>query len=288
MPLDAFGWRPLAEKFLQPKQFWGLEFREGWVFGTVVARRILRYKPYKVISTTSSGVATAVTVSSLSSQLALQLLDSRNTQNDVPYLATNLSTQGGYPWWMHFGFGVKQKYIYCYPRYPASKEYDGLWPNLTVPNPANGDYISFVNAEKSPYMVPSEASEMAIVPGVHMDMSYYNQDPYGRAYQPELNLLACLYFNALFDPANADDARYIRSIANGGVGYMLRVGFGTVPIDYSALEGDWEVEPLPLPEARSLSPSTPSTTGSVQTNPQIINPRTIAARNLGVRPRRVG
>ena len=266
------GLYPMVHRFLRPKFLFGLEFREGILFGIVISRRLNVYKPYKAITTSSSGVATALTVAPLTVSVPVQFLDPRNTQNDILYLNKNLSPSGGYVWWLHAGFGIKQKYLYTYPRYPATKEFFGTWPNVTAPVPANGDFLGFVNAEYSPYSMPTDFSELAIVPGQHPDFTFYNQNPNGVTYQPEIHLLACTYYTVLFDPSNPNDQPMIRAIANGGLGEIFRIGGGDQPISYQGLAGDWEVQPILLDEAKVLGiqgqtqpPTTPS--------PQVIQPR---------------
>lgn len=233
---------PILDKFLQKNYLFALEFREGFVFGRVVRRRVCQYKPYKLVDAN----AAAVTISAASAQAELRFRDPRNSQNDLLYLKA--TTNSGYPWLMYGAFGIKPQYIRAYPRFPEGKDLSGKLPDADPTRPSSGDDTGYINELNSPYDEPTDWLEIVIPPGQHLGCEYYNKDT-ARSYQPVLNLQFCVYwFQALTKPMYA---ALIRSIALRQVpAAFLTVGFGDVPLDIgSSLTRDWEVQPMSLEEA---------------------------------------
>jgi hypothetical protein len=222
-----------------------LGIREGFVFGRVIARRICQYKPWPAIE--SDG--TKIDIPDNSAQTEIRFRDPRNTQNDILYLDS--SVNAGFPWIFHGAIGIKPQYIYMYPRFPETKEIPGKFPEVDPIRPATGDMLGYINSLTSPYENPTDYIEWVIPPHTHVAAEFYNQDQQ-RHHQPVLNLLFALYW---FQPFNATRLpNLIRRIASREVpAAFLKVGFGDFPHELgSAIQRDWDAEPLTLDEAVSL------------------------------------
>lgn len=233
---------PIVQKFLEPNYLMALQFREGFVFGRVVARRICQYKPWELIDSNGDGVDIAVS----SAQAELRFRDPRNSANDILYLDS--SVNAGFPWFYHGAIGIKPQYVYMYPRFPETKEIPGKFPEVDPIRPGTGDLLGYINEMTSPYEDPTDYVEWVIPPHVHVAAEYYNHDS-DRAHRPVCNLLFALYW---FQSFGIDKFSWlIKKIATREVpAAFLKVGFGDFPQDLgSSLTRDWNVKPLDLDEA---------------------------------------
>lgn len=236
------GISPFIEKILESNYLFALQFREGFVFGRTVRRRICQYKPWPLIE--SDG--TAVEIAASSTKAELRFRDPRNPKNEILYLDT--STNSGYPWFLHGSIGIKPQYINMYPRFPEGKDIPGKFPNVDPIKPASGDDLGYVNSLNSPYEEPTDYIEYVIPPGLHLGAEYYNKDT-ARTHRPVLNLLFALYWVQTF--TKEKHANLIRRIAAREVpAAFLTVGFGDFPQELGdKLKEDWKVEPMSLDEA---------------------------------------
>ena len=239
---------PIEKKFLQTNQLFALEFREGFVFGRILRRRICQYKPYPVIDSNGNAVA----ILPLTAQAELRFRDPRNTQNDLLYL--NNTTNSGLPWFYHGAFGIKPQYINMYLRYPEAHDIPGKFAEADPIRPAVGDNISDINGINSPYEMPTDFVEVVIQPTVHLGVEYYNRDE-ARIHRPVLNILFSLYWAQLFTAQT--HPKLIGDIAlkryEGANASFLRVGFGDQPQELGpSIQKDWNVTPMSLDEATRI------------------------------------
>jgi len=242
---DLTGVIPIEKKFLQPNYLFAMQFREGWIFGRVIRRRICQYKPYSLIDSAGN----TVDIAADSAQAELRFRDPRNTDVDILYLDT--STNAGWPWFLHGGIGIKPQQIYMYPRFPEGKDIPGKFPNIDPIKPSAGDLVGYVNSLKSPYEEPTDFFEYVIPPKLHIGAEYYNKDD-ALAHNPVMNLLFCVYwFEAL---TKTKHPALIRAIAARTTpAAFFTVGFGDLPQELgNALREDWKVEPMRLSEALTL------------------------------------
>lgn len=239
------GIRPIWEKFLQPNFLFALEFRDGFVFGRVIRRRLCIYKPWPLID--SDG--TAVTISAGSHQAELRFRDPRNTEDDILYLES--STDSGYAWILHGSIGIKPEQILMYPRFPETQDTPGKFPNIDPIRPASGDRTSYVNSLYSPYDMPTDFVEYIIPPNMHLGAEYYNTDP-NLSLRPVMHLLFSVYWFQILTPST--HRSLIGKIANREVpAAFLTVGWGNRPVEMGGiLRSDWKVEPISLDDAAAL------------------------------------
>jgi len=236
---------PIERKFLQPNYLFALEFREGFIFGRTVRRRMCQYKPYPLIDDNGD----TIDISASSHQAELRFRDPRGVQNDLLYLKS--TTNSGLPWFFHGAFGIKPQQINMYLRYPEGVSIPGRFPNVSPIRPASGDDISPLRSQVSPYEAPTDYHEVVIQPLIHMGAEYYNKDA-DRNHQPVLNILFCLYWVDIFKPET--DADIIVNIAARRYpASFLTVGFDDQPHEIGEkTEEDWCASPMSLDEARTL------------------------------------
>lgn len=236
---------PIEKKFLQSNYLFALQFREGWIFGRVVRRRICQYKPYALINAAGDTVDLAAS----SHQGELRFRDPRNPKGDILYL--DATTNSGFPWFLHGGIGIMPQFIYMYPRFPEGKDIPGKFPELDPIKPSAGELLGYVNSLKSPYEEPTDFFEYIIPPKLHIGAEYYNQDS-EKAHQPVMNLLFALYwFQALTSGTHPD---LISGIATRKVpAAFFTVGFADLPQDIGdTLKKAWAVQPMSLDVAAAL------------------------------------
>lgn len=239
---------PIQRKFMQPNNIFALEFREGFLFGRVIRRRICQWKPYFLIDANGNNID----ITADSTQAELRFRDPRNTQNDILFLQNGSDT--GWPWFFHGAIGLRSQYIYAYLRYPEGDVIPGKFPAVDPIRPGAGDQISIVNGLNSPYEQPTDFREIVIIPKIHLGCEYYNVNEI-RNIQPVLNLLFSLYWVQWFK--KDQHATIISNIAmrryEGKDAMFLTHGFGNQPNDLGPdLKKEWEVEPLSLDEAANL------------------------------------
>ena len=236
---------PIQKKFLQRNYLFAMQWREGFVFGRVINRRITQYKPYSLID--SNGAT--VDIAASSTQAELRFRDPRNVANAILYLPQ--STSVGFPWFYHGAFGVKPQYISMYLRFPEGDVIPGKFPSVDPIRPAAGDRISDINEMVSPYEQPTDYHEIIIPPLTHISAEYYNQDD-ARNHNPVLNILFCLYWAQIFKPGQHDSL--ISNIALRKVpATYFTVGFGDHPHDMGPqMIKDWDINPMTLDEASVL------------------------------------
>ena len=236
---------PIHEKFLNNNYLVAIEFKQGFVFGRVIRRRICQYKPYKLID--SNGIAVDIPPSTHVGEFRFR--DPRNTDVDILYLDS--ATSGGYAWIMHGAIGIKPEYVRMYLRIPEGKDIPGKFPAIDPIRPKMGDDVGYVSSLESPYECPTDFAEIVIPPMVHVGAEYYNTDP-ARSHQPVLNLLFCVYWLQLLDPDK--HGQLIGAIATRKIpATFLTTGVGDTPLDLpTSVLREWAVEPLSLDEASTL------------------------------------
>jgi len=52
----GLGIKPIREKILEPNFLFAMEWREGFLFGRVVRRRICQYKPWRLVDSAGNNV----------------------------------------------------------------------------------------------------------------------------------------------------------------------------------------------------------------------------------------
>jgi hypothetical protein len=241
---------------MERNDLFALSFREGFIFGRVINRRICQWKPYPLISSSGADVDLGMHAH----QTELRFRDPRNPANSILYL--DASTSVGWAWFFHGAIGIQPQYIQAYLRYPEGDVIPGKFPNIDPTRPAAGDMISPLNGLNSPYEQPTNYAEIVIQPKIELGCEYYNHDSH-RNHQPVLNILFSLYWVQLF--TRNTHPHLISDIAMkryaGEKATFLTCGFGEHPHDLGPeLMKDWglidkagnSIGCLSLDEAASL------------------------------------
>lgn len=239
---------PIERKFLQGNQTFAMEFKEGFLFGRVIRRRLCQWKPWPLIDTDGNDVDIAAS----SHQSEIRFNDPRSPGTDILYLET--TTNAGRPWFFHGALGVKPQQINMYLRYPEGDIIPGKFPSLNPIRPNVGDNITPLNGVNSPYEQPTDYAEVIIQPQVHLACEYYNRDPVRRI-QPVINIMFSLYwvqlFTAQLNPTIISDIALRRY--EGAKAVFFKAGFGDIPHDLGPqLITDWKVTMMTLDEASAL------------------------------------
>ena len=217
------------------------DFREGFIFGRVIRRRIVRNKPYKLIDANGN----AVDIPANDFQEALLFRDPRNTQNDILFLQNSINS--GWPWILHGAFGIKPQQIRVYLRFPRGEAFPGRFPNVDPIRPRSGDDLGYFDELDSPFEEPTDFIEVTIPPQREVEAEFFNVDLL-RAHQPRLNILFSVYWFQIWDPEVPEQAKIINDIAlQRRRAKFLTVGFADMPIDAGTkLLKDWGAKPITL------------------------------------------
>ena len=236
---------PIQKKFLQRNYLFGMQWREGFVFGRVINRRTTQYKPWSLIDANGN----VIDIAASTAQGELRFNDPRNPARDVLYLPQTTSV--GFPWFYHGAFGIKPQYISMYLRFPEGDVIPGKFADIDPIRPAAGDRISDLNEMVSPYEQPTDYHEVVIPPLTHVAAEYYNQDD-DRNHNPVINILFNLYWAQIFKPGQHDSL--ISNIALRRVpATYFTVGFGDHPHDMGPqMMKDWGIDPMTLDDAAAL------------------------------------
>jgi len=237
------GVKPIINKFLERNYLFALEFSEGFIFGRVVRRSIIQYKPYPVINTDG----TPAVVPPQTSTPELQFRDPRNRDVDLLKLSTGLSP-GNYPWILHGAIGVQQPYVRVYLRYPSGGAISlaGRFPSMDPLAP--GDDVGYISSSLSPYESPSDYAEIIIPPRITVGANYHNSHD-TIPVNPLLHLLFALYYFQILNPAT--EKELVSAIARRAVpAAFFTVGPVDQPFSLSGpTRSEWGVDPIPLSEA---------------------------------------
>jgi len=238
---------PIEKKFMQNNNLFALEYREGYVFGRTMRRRILQYKPWPLLE--DDGI-TAIDIAASTHEPEVRFRDRpRGSENDILYLSS--TTKAGLPWFLHGAFGLKPQYMNMYLRFPEGDVIPGKFPNIGPIRPTAGDDISPLNGLVSPYEQPTDYHEGVIPPLEHIAAEYYNKDP-DRSHNPVVNILFCLYWAQIFRP-DTHPSMISNVAARRYPATFLTVGFGDHPHPMGEqMKDDWAIDPMTLDEAISL------------------------------------
>lgn len=233
---------PIRNKFLQPNWLLSLEFDEGFVYGRVVRRRIMHYRPWRLIN--SSG--TVQDISPGGSVGEIRFRDSRN--KDVDILHLNEETSGDFAWILHGGIGIGPTQIRMYPRIPEGKNIPGRFPDLDPIVPSSGDHTAYVSGLESPYEEPTDFVEYVIPPKIHISAEFYNRHTEATI-NPSLNLLFALYFFQVLSPDTPNRSLIGRIARREIPAGFLTTGAGDAPIQGRKTIKAWDTRALSLDEA---------------------------------------
>lgn len=222
------GVRPITEKFLDEGSLFGISFSQGIVFLEVTGWEQVKFSPYDEIGAVQPG-----------SQSGFQRLND-SSGDDILFVEKREKKV------LHTGIGMSPRFMRRYTNYPEGEVRLRRMPNLGTPT--GGDDFGYVDGSDSPFNEPTDAEELMIPPGVHLDFNFYNPDNEQRT--PVLNIVNRVYRVRPLDPNNSDDKKMIeRIVAPGSPMPIHPAGSPRRKTDYE-LKQHWGVEPISREEAK--------------------------------------
>lgn len=218
------GLEPITEKFLGRNDLFVLKFNDGYVFLQVDGWEQYKYEPYSQIDPINP-----------QDNSGFNRLEDDNG-DDI------LFVEKGETKVVHAGIGHSPSEMRRYTNYPESENRLRTPPNLEIPRSTSGDDYGFIDGNDSPYDMPTEAEELVIPPGVHLDFDFYNPD-LGDIERPVLNIMMREYNVTVLDPASNQD-KVERSLSPGSPIPTYPVGSMDNQKDIGTLASEWDVEPI--------------------------------------------
>lgn len=223
------GLQPIDEKFLDTGDLFGLRFSEGLIFLEVTGWQQNRYSPYNGFDAAPSKSSTGF------SRL-------EDNGDDILYVEKRKKKV------LHTAIGHSPSDLRRYTNYPEGEVRLRAIPNLSTPRP--GDDYGYIDGNDSPYGEPSDAEELFIPPGNHLDFNFYN--PGNEPQTPIVNLKLREYNVRPLNPRNSDDQQAIRRIVSSGSPIPIPPAGGMDrQVDYDLAEF-WGVNPISFKKARNL------------------------------------
>jgi hypothetical protein len=213
---------PIHEKFLDRNDLVVLEFNNGYTFAQVEGWEQYKYDPYSNIGPINP-----------EDNSGFQRLESGG--DDI------LHVESGEEKLLHVAIGHSPGYLRRYTNYPEGQTRLRTPPNLDVPRSTAGHEYGYIDGDDSPYENPTDAQELLIPPGVHLDFDFYNPDQ-NESVQPILNIMMREYNVGILDPnQNGDKVR--RAMSPGTPIPTYPVGSIDSQVNFASIQAGWDIEP---------------------------------------------
>jgi hypothetical protein len=229
--MTEHGVTKIREKFMDEGSLFGLRFRQGYIFLEVTGWEQVKYEPFNNIGAVDS-----------QSPTGFDRLDDSNG-DDI------LFVEKGQENVIHAGIGMSPGYIRRYTNYPEGQNRLRTMPNLGIPTA--GDNYGYIDGTDSPYENPTDAEELMIPPGVHLDFNFYNPD--SRQREPVLDILTRVYDVRVLNPDNSKDSNMISRIVSPGSPMPVHPVGSTRNQKRYDLMDSWGVRPISREEAKGGS-----------------------------------
>lgn len=226
--MTDYGVEDIKDKFMDEGSLFGLRFRDGYVFLEVTGWEQIKYEPYNQVGTVASQSATG-----------FDRLNDPNG-NGILYI------EKGEEKVIHTALGMEPAFIRRYTNYPEGENRLRVLPNLG--SPTSGDDYGYVDGVDSPYDEPTDAEELMIPPGVHLDFNFYNPDT--REREPILNIVMRVYDIRVLDPQNNEDRNQIQRVVSAGSPMPIHPVGSTRNQDRFQLQDEWSVNPISRDKAK--------------------------------------
>ena len=215
------GLQRITDKFLDRGQLFGIRFNEGIVFLEVTGWEQVKYSPYNQHDEVAAQQGTG-----------FQRLE--HDGDDI------LFTEKRKKKVKHVAIGHSPAILRRYTNYPEGETRLRKLEYVGTPNA--GDDYGYVDGEDSPYSSPTDAEELCIPPGVHLNFNFYNPD--NKPHNPVANIVMRQYNIRALDPSRDADAKSIRRILSPGSPMpIFNAGSVDRQINYQ-LEQFWGVSPI--------------------------------------------
>lgn len=227
--MDSNGLQAIDEKFLDTGDLFAMRFAQGLVFLEVTGWQQNTYSPYtgvgEIPGQESSG---------------FQRLE--DDGDDILFIEKREQKV------LHTGIGHAPADIRRYTNFPEGEVRLRSLPNLDTPRP--GDDFGYIDGNESPYEAPTDAEELWIPPGTHLDFNFYNADT--EPNKPLINVKLREYNIRALDPNNSAEHSAIRRVVSSGSPIpIVPAGSMDRQEDFD-LEEYWKTTPIPFEQARNL------------------------------------
>lgn len=220
----------IESSFMDRGDLFGLEFHEGYVFMAVESWSLNQFRPYTDVGEIAPGDSSST-----------ERLEDKSG-DDIIY------TESGQKKVLHVGIGQRPASLRRYTYYPENSKLLHQIPNLTSSSARNGDNYGFVDGTDTPYDKPSDAEELVVPPGIHLNFTFFNPNE-NDSVIPSLNIRMREYNVSFLDPdKNLDQIK--RIIAPGSP--MPIYDVGTLDSKERLDETDWDIEPLSASDVTEL------------------------------------
>lgn len=223
------GVEQITEKFLGTGDLFTIRFNEGYVFAEVTGWQQVKFAPLSQFSEVAPQDGTG-----------FQRLEFED--DDI------LFTEKRKKKVKHLAIGHSPSIMRRYSNYPEDEVRLRKIENLGAPNP--GDDFGYVDGEDSPYSAPTDAEELWIPPGQHLNFNFYNPD--NEPHTPVVSIVMREYNINPLDPNNASARNAIKRIMSPGSPIPIATA-GSVDrqVRYNLSEF-WGVSPISASRARSI------------------------------------
>lgn len=187
------GLQAIDEKFLSVGDLFGLRFSEGVVFLEVDGWEQNVYSPYDEVGEIAGGDSSG-----------WERLE--DDGDDILYVEKKDEKV------LHAGIGHSPSHVRRFTNYPEGENRLRTMPNLNTPRP--GDDFGYVDGNESPYDRPTDAEELFIPPGVHLDFNFFNGDT--ETHEPIISIKLREYNVSAISPNTSQGRNAIRRVVAPG------------------------------------------------------------------------
>lgn len=212
----------IHEKFLDRNDLVVLKFNNGYTFAQIDGWEQYKFDPFNNIGSINP-----------QDNSGFQRLQSDG--DDILFI------EGGTDKLLHASIGQSPGYIRRYTNFPEGQTRLRTPPNLDVPRSTAGHDYGYVDGDDSPYGTPTDAQELLIPPGVHLDFDFYNPDP-NESVEPVLNIMMREYNIRVLDPNKHGD-KVRRAMSPGTPIPTYPVGSIDNQVEFASTQAGWDIEP---------------------------------------------
>lgn len=215
------GKTPIDEKFLGNGDLFGIVYNQGIVGCEVVGWEQNKFSPYSQFNPVGSDESTGF------SRL-------EHESDDILHIERRKKKV------YHLAIGHSPAFFRRYTNYPEGE--NRLRKIENVSSPKAGDDFGYIDGDDSPFEHPTDAEELFIPPGVHLDFNFYN--PSNRESRPVLNIKFREYSVRPLDIDDKQDMNALsRIVSPGSPMPVVPAGAINRQIDFE-LQEHWKTRPL--------------------------------------------
>lgn len=222
------GVQKIQDKFLGQGELFGIKFNSGFVFCEVDGWAQTKFDPYTEVGSVGAGQSSGF--SRLNSPDGDDILYVENDELKVKHVA----------------MGHSPAILRRYTNYPEGENRLRAVNNLGIPVP--GDDYGYIDGEDSPYENPTEAEELWVTPGQHLDFNFHNPDT--EEHEVTLKITMREYNINPLDPTDSTDMKAIRRIIQPGSPMpVVPAGTKDRQVDFN-LQKFWNIDTITEKAAR--------------------------------------